>query len=105
MTSRPEGPPTLSNSNFQKLPPLFRYLVVAMQDGRSGTLTVMDGDIVISMAVAHGRVTTLTHAEASSGALLDLLQRSGLVAVALVPKAERYARKHNMLLELSLIHI
>ncbi len=103
MTSRPEGPPTISNSNFQKLPPLFQYLVVAMQDGRSGTLTVLDGDLVISVVVAHGRVTTLTHPDASSGALLDLLQRAGLLDDSVIPKAERYGRKHNLPLEDALV--
>lgn len=86
-----------------RTPPLFAALHQAYGEGREGILTVQDNDETYSVGVAGGRVVNLTHPDAGSKAVVDLLGRAGLIGPADISAAERIARHADILLEEALV--
>jgi hypothetical protein len=89
--------------NHQRFPPLFAALAECLKDPRAGLVNVTEGDLRTSISVSQGRVTAVTHPDTTTSAIVDLLQRVGLIDARAAPRAERLARKRGMLLEDALV--
>lgn len=91
---------TQENSN---IPPLFRVLLECLNKHCSAIISVIVGEERTSITVIDGRVISVSNTETGTSAIIDLLERVGLLDRARLPRAERIARKRGLILEDALV--
>lgn len=88
----------LSSVTEDKLP-LYSALHKAFDENHSGVLTVAHDDTRTAVTVIQGRAVSVIHESTSAASVMNLLERSGLIAERDVLRAERESRKKGIFLE------